>query len=107
MPEPSVIDPNIHHPARLRIFTALAATDLAAFPALLAVTGLTAGNLGSHLKALEQVGYVESRRGFVELKPRVRYRLTETGKEALRTYLEALEAATRALGEALGRPNSP
>ena len=105
MADPASLDPHIHHPARLRIFTALAAADFAAFPALQSVTGLTAGNLGSHLKALEQVGYVESRRGFVELKPRVRYRLTETGKEALRRYLGVLEAATRALGEALGRTN--
>jgi DNA-binding MarR family transcriptional regulator len=103
MSDPPTLDPNIHHPARLRIFTALAATDAAAFPALQSVTALTAGNLGSHLKALEEVGYVESRRGFVELKPRVRYRLTPRGRDALREYLNVLEAAARALGEALDR----
>jgi DNA-binding MarR family transcriptional regulator len=103
MPDAATLDAHIHHPARLRIFTALAAAEYAAFPALQAVTGLTAGNLGSHLKSLEQVGYVESRRGFVDLRPRVRYRLTATGRDALRRYLSALEAATRALGEALER----
>ena len=49
----------VHEPARLAILTALSACDKADFVFLVNVTGLTKGNLSSHLSKLEQAGLVE------------------------------------------------
>lgn len=97
-PLPDVaLDPILHHPARLKIIMLLAATTLGAFADLQKECALTAGNLASHLKALEAAGYVKSRRGLVDLKPRMRYALTEEGRAALKAYCRALEQALRGL----------
>lgn len=75
----------------------LASTTEAAFATLGKESGLTDGNLASHLKTLEGAGYVRSRRGLVDLKPRVRYALTAEGRAALKAYCAALETALRRL----------
>ena len=48
----------VHEPARLAILVALSACDKADFLFLLNITGLTKGNLSSHLSKLEQAGLV-------------------------------------------------
>lgn len=102
--EPLAFDPVIHAPARLKIMMVLAATPVASFNDLARDAGLTAGNLASHLKALEAAGYVASRRGLVDLKPRLRYHVTDAGREALRAYRRALEAALARLTGLVERP---
>ena len=97
MDAPADLDPLIHAPARLKLMMLLAASPSWSFNALAKETGLTAGNLQSHLKALEAAGYVDARRAIVDLKPRMRYALTETGREALRAYCRALEETLRRL----------
>lgn len=68
----------------------MAATTSASFNELAREAQLTPGNLQSHLKALEAVGYLEAWRSIVELRPRMRYRLTDAGRAALRAYCETL-----------------
>lgn len=86
-------DPVIHAPARLKILMILARVPVASFNDLARDAALTAGNLAAHLKALESAGYVESARGLIDLKPRVRYAMTPRGRDALKDYCAALRAA--------------
>lgn len=62
---------------------------------LLQQTGLTWGNLSSHLSKLEEADYVTVEKGFKGRKPHTSLSLTESGRTALRVYrsrmLEALE----------------
>lgn len=90
-------DPVLHHPARLKLAMLLAATTSASFNELARDARLTAGNLQSHLKALEAAGYLEAWRSLIELKPRMRYQLTAAGRDALKTYCAQLSAAVRSL----------
>ncbi|HET6406096.1 MAG TPA: transcriptional regulator [Candidatus Thermoplasmatota archaeon] len=87
----------LHHPARLKIVMLMAATTSSSFNELQRDAQLTAGNLQSHLKALEGAGYVEAWRSLVELKPRMRYRLTAAGREALRAYCDALTRTVQSI----------
>lgn len=90
------IDRLIHEPARLIIVTILSAVAEADFVFLQNETGLTAGNLSSHLARLEDAGYVEIEKGFRGKVPHTACRLTEKGERALATYREQL---LRALAE--------
>ena len=87
----------LHHPARLKIVMLMAATTSSSFNELQREAALTAGNLQSHLKALETAGYVEAWRGLIGLKPRMRYRLTTTGQAALRDYCAQLTETVRSI----------
>lgn len=73
----------------------LARASPASFKLLKEDAALTPGNLNAHLRALEEAGYVEALPGFVDLKPRTRYAITATGREALRRYCAALEEILR------------
>ena len=80
------IDRAIHAPARLMILALLSVVDSADFTFLLTQTGLTRGNLSSHLSKLEEAGYVGIQKEFVEKIPRTLIRLTQTGETAIQTY---------------------
>ena len=80
------IDRAIHAPARLMILALLAAVESTDFTFLLTQTGLTRGNLASHLSKLEEVGYITVTKEFVERVPRTLYRLSEAGQTAVATY---------------------
>jgi len=54
----SAIDRLVHEPARLSILAVLNVVDRADFTFLLRQTGLTRGNLSSHLSKLEEASYV-------------------------------------------------
>lgn len=80
------IDRTIHEPARLLIAAILSAVEEADFLYLLNATGLTKGNLSSHLSRLEEASYVRIDKVFVGKIPRTVCRLTEDGEHALATY---------------------
>jgi DNA-binding transcriptional ArsR family regulator len=85
----------IHAPARLAIVTALSACDKADFLFLLNVTGLTKGNLSSHLSKLEQGGLVEIEKRFERRLPVTYARLTPQGREGLKQYWKRLDGVRR------------
>jgi DNA-binding MarR family transcriptional regulator len=60
--------------------------DRADFLFLKQQTGLTWGNLSSHITKLETAGYVEVIKKFVDRKPYTLIQLTEEGREAFRLY---------------------
>jgi DNA-binding MarR family transcriptional regulator len=80
------IDRLVHEPARLSILALLTVVERAEFLYLLRQTGLTKGNLSSHLRTLEGAGYVEVHKEFVDKRPLTLLRLTEQGREAFEAY---------------------
>ena len=80
------IDRVIHAPARLMVMTYLYVVESADFVFLMRLTGLTWGNLSSHLSVLEEAGYVEIEKSFVGKKPHTMIRLTEEGRRAFGSY---------------------
>jgi DNA-binding MarR family transcriptional regulator len=87
------VDPVIHAPARLAIMTALSVVTEADFVFLQKQTGLTRGNLSSHLVKLETAGYIAIEKKFVDRVPRTLLSLTPQGKEAFRVYREQMQKA--------------
>ncbi len=87
------LDPLIHVPARLRIIVTLAALpdgDALSFTRLQDIIGLTPGNLGMHLKKLEDAGYLNSEKVINGVASRTSVALTSRGRAALDAYLEVL-----------------
>ena len=80
------IDRVIHEPARLAILGLLVAVESADFLFVQNQTGLTGGNLSSHMTRLEEAGYVEVTKEFVDRIPRTLLRATKKGRAALRLY---------------------
>lgn len=85
------LDELIHSRIRLAAVSVLAAVEAAEFTYLRDVTGATDGNLGSHLRKLEDAGYVTAEKRFVDRKPVTRYSLTGKGREGFRRYVERIE----------------
>jgi len=81
--------------ARLGIVAALLARREATFPELKDLLGLTQGNLGAHLRTLEEAGYVESEKDFDGRKPRTTCRLTAKGRRALERHVADLDRLLR------------
>ena len=87
------LDPLIHVPARLKIVVTLAALpngDALSFTRLQDMIGLTPGNLGMHLKKLEEAGYLTSERVIDGVASRTSVALTSRGRAALDAYKNAL-----------------
>jgi DNA-binding MarR family transcriptional regulator len=80
------IDRLIHEPARLIIMANLYVVDEADFVYLAQQTGLTHGNINTHMARLQAGGYVAVEKMFVANRPRTVYRITEEGRMALRHY---------------------
>lgn len=94
------LDPVIHVPARLRIVATLAALpedDTLSFPRLQKVIGLTPGNLITHLRKLEEAGYVDVRKVGGGAGSRTSVALTRRGRDALETYTTTLRGLLGAL----------
>ena len=99
MVQPPAIDKTIHEPARLLILAYLYVVESADFLFLMNQTGLTKGNLSSHLGKLEAAGYVEVSKEFVKKIPRTLLRLTEQGREAFREYRDNMKQVLDSLPE--------
>lgn len=87
------IDRVVHEPARLAILILLSAVEQADFLYILGETGLSKGNLSSHVGRLEEAGYVEVTKEFVDKVPRTVYQLTPAGARALDDHRKALIAS--------------
>jgi DNA-binding transcriptional ArsR family regulator len=100
MPTPfdeiAAINRLVHEPARLAILTALSACDKADFVFLLSLTGLTKGNLSSHLSKLEQAGLVRIEKQFEGKQPITYISLTREGRKGLDEHWARLETIRRA-----------
>jgi DNA-binding MarR family transcriptional regulator len=83
----------VHEPGRLAILALLSAVEEADFLYLLNETGLTKGNLSSHLAKLEAAGYVKIEKTYRQKIPLTICRLTATGRTAFEQYRSALKAS--------------
>jgi DNA-binding MarR family transcriptional regulator len=94
------LDPVIHAPARLRIIATLAALpdgDTLTFTRLQDVIGLTPGNLITHLRRLEDAGYVATEKNGNGTASRTSVELTPAGRSALEAYTTTLRELLGAL----------
>ena len=85
------IDQVIHAPARLMVLSYLYVVESADFIYLRQLTGLTWGNLSTHLSKLEESGYVAIEKGYRGKKPHTEIRLTEQGRAAFREYKRSMQ----------------
>lgn len=85
------VDRVIHEPARLMIMAVLYVVQSADFTFLMAQTGLSWGNLSSHMSKLEEAGYIEVEKNFVKRRPHTMLRLTEAGRTAFRGYRQKMK----------------
>jgi DNA-binding MarR family transcriptional regulator len=87
------LDPLIHTPARLRILVTLAALpdgDVLSFTRLQKLLDLTPGNLITHIRKLEDAGYLSSEKSGNGTASRTSISLTQRGRAALDTYTATL-----------------
>jgi DNA-binding transcriptional ArsR family regulator len=91
------IDKIIHEPARLKIMTQLYVVEEADFIFLMRQTGLTWGNLSSHMSKLEDAEYIEVRKEFLDKKPHTILRLTQKGRNSFKEYRNAMDRVFRDL----------
>jgi DNA-binding MarR family transcriptional regulator len=85
----------IHQPVRLRVMAALVTLDAGNevdFTYLRNLLEVTDGNLGAHLRKLEEAGYIVINKIFVERKPRTYVSATATGCKVFQEHVVALES---------------
>jgi len=82
---------------RLGILALLKETRRADFTYLREALDLTDGNLGQHLRVLEERGYVEISKAFEGNRPRSWVSATKAGRVALATEISTLKALLRTL----------
>ncbi len=80
------IDRVVHEPARLKILAYLSVVKSADFVFLLGRTGLTYGNLSSHMSKLEEAGYIEVQKEIKDKRPHTMLSLTKSGRSAFENY---------------------
>ncbi|HIH89044.1 TPA: transcriptional regulator [Candidatus Bathyarchaeota archaeon] len=71
--------------------------DSADFLFLMRQTGLTFGNLSSHMAKLEAVGYIEVVKDFIERKPHTMLRVTAKGRRAFDEYRHGMDRLFKGL----------
>lgn len=76
---------------RLGVMSLLIVNDSISFNELKQLLELTDGNLASHLNTLEQAEYLKVYKAFVGKKTNTTYKITELGRAAFKTHLDALE----------------
>lgn len=77
--------------ARLGIMSVLMVNERVDFATLKQWLELTDGNLASHARALEELGYIACEKRFIGRKPNTSYSVTPAGRDAFREHLAALE----------------
>lgn len=93
------IDPLVHAPARLMVLSYLYVLDSADYIFLMRMTGLTWGNLATHIGKLEEAGYVEVIKEFKGKKPLSTLRLTVVGRRAFSAYIQLIRKVFDELSE--------
>ncbi|MBS1755424.1 MAG: transcriptional regulator [Ferruginibacter sp.] len=75
---------------RLGIMSALMVNDAVSFNELKELLDITDGNLASHLKTLEESGYIKFQKAFIGRKTNTTYSITKTGEKEFTLHLDAL-----------------
>lgn len=80
---------------RLGIMSVLMINEEISYNELKELLQVTDGNLASHLKGLEENGFVKVQKGFIGRKTNTTYSITKAGEKAFRQHLDALEQMIR------------
>lgn len=92
----SAIDDVIHGRLRLGIMAYLTGASPAIFGELRDKVGATDGNLSTHLKKLEEAGYVRQEKRFVGKRPQTRVFLTDDGRKAWLSWIDTMNNLMKA-----------
>ena len=85
------LDRVIHEKGRLAIMSMLAASPELSFTELRDALNMTDGNLTTHIRTLQEAGYVSVTKSFQNNRPLTTCALTATGKKAFTHYINLLE----------------
>ncbi len=85
------LDRLVHEPARLAVMALLYVVESADFTFLMNQTGLTWGNLSTHMSKLEQAGYLEVEKTFKGKRPNTTLRLTPKGRATFQEYAQKMK----------------
>jgi DNA-binding MarR family transcriptional regulator len=89
------LNETIHQTVRLRIMAVLmtlAGDEQVEFTYLRKLLEVTDGNLGAHLRKLEEAGYITVQKTFIERKPRTYISATAEGRKVFDEHVAALES---------------
>jgi DNA-binding MarR family transcriptional regulator len=85
------VDKLIHEPARIAVLSLLYVVDSADFLFIMNQTGLTQGNLSSHLAKLEDSSIIEIIKSFQGKRPHTSIKLTKSGRKRFENYLFSMK----------------
>jgi len=92
-PEPFLqLDRVIHEKGRLALMSMLAASPELSFTEMRDALNMTDGNLTTHIRTLQEAGYVSVTKSFQNNRPLTTCSLTSAGKKAFANYINLLEA---------------
>jgi DNA-binding MarR family transcriptional regulator len=95
-PEPFLqLDRVIHEKGRLTIMSMLAASPELSFTELRDALSMTDGNLTTHIRTLQQSGYLSVTKSFQNNRPLTTCALTAAGRKAFTNYINLLEQIIR------------
>lgn len=83
---------------RLGIMSSLMVNEEVNFNQLKEIVEVTDGNLASHLKTLEENGYIKVQKGFIGRKTNTTYAVTKAGEKAFKSHLDGLEQMIKSMG---------
>ena len=91
-PEPFLqLDRVIHEKGRLAIMSMLAATPELSFTEMRNTLNMTDGNLTTHIRTLQEAGYLSVTKAFQNNRPLTTCSLTAAGRKAFHSYINLLE----------------
>ncbi len=91
-PEPFLqLDRVIHEKGRLAIMSMLAAAPELAFTELRDALNMTDGNVTTHIRTLQEAGYIAVSKSYANNRPLTTCSLTAAGKKAFAGYIDLLE----------------
>jgi len=91
-PEPFLqLDRIIHERGRLAIMSMLAASQELSFTELRDTLEMTDGNLTTHMRTLQEAGYVSIAKSYRNRRPLTTVSLTAAGRQAFANYVALLE----------------
>jgi DNA-binding MarR family transcriptional regulator len=85
------LDETVLSRPRLSILAAMISGSSVDFTFLQKNLGISDGNLGTHLRKLQDEGYIRSKKVFVNRKPKTWFSITANGRHALERLLQLLE----------------
>ena len=95
-PEPFLqIDRVIHEKGRLAIMSMLATSSELSFTDLRDTLSMTDGNITTHIRTLQEAGYISVTKSFQNNRPLTTCALTAAGRKAFTQYINLLERIVR------------